>query len=98
VEPTEHKEFPMFKTNFSTRKYRCPECGSESVYKSHRRGILERMVLGLTKMRPYRCRECYERFYGKDYDLTTKLSTPERHAEPTGQQAGLNTLTAQPRS
>jgi|HubBroStandDraft_4_1064222.scaffolds.fasta_scaffold12158_5 predicted Zn-ribbon and HTH transcriptional regulator len=85
--------------HLSNLKSRCPECGSDSIYKSHRRGLFERMVLGLTKMRPYRCRECYERFYAKEYDLASKPSMSPRHADATGQQTGgLNTLTAQPRS
>ena len=90
----------MFRPNYlSNLKSRCPECGSDSIYKSHRRGFLERMVLGLTKMRPYRCRECYERFYAKEYDLAGKAAMSRRHADETHQQTGgLETLTAQPRS
>jgi len=93
----------MFRANrLSNLKSRCPECGSDSIYKSHRRGLLERVVLGLTKMRPYRCRECYERFYakeGKEYDLASKSSMSRRPAEAAAQQTGgLSTLTAQPRS
>jgi hypothetical protein len=57
------------------------------------------MVLGLTKMRPYRCRECYERFYAKEYDLAGKAAMSRRHADETHPQTGgLETLTAQPRS
>ena len=38
----------------------CPSCGSDHIKRSRRRP-LERILFGL--IIPYRCRDCYERFY-----------------------------------
>jgi hypothetical protein len=43
--------------------FRCPVCGSAAVRRSHRRGIWERFVLRCFWLRPFRCVDCYERFY-----------------------------------
>lgn len=40
----------------------CPLCGSRRVRDSYRRGIID-TVLKALKVRPYRCGDCYERFY-----------------------------------
>jgi uncharacterized protein with PIN domain len=89
----------MFKTKFSESKSRCPQCRSDSIYKSHRRGFLERIVLRLTNMRPYRCRECYERFYAKERgEMVSKAAGGRGMEEVAGGHAGgINALTTQPR-
>ncbi len=42
---------------------RCPHCDGKLVRRSHRVGMLERIILRIFFLRPYRCRECYRRFY-----------------------------------
>lgn len=42
---------------------KCPHCSGTLVRKSHRAGLLERTLLRVFFLRPYRCRECYRRFY-----------------------------------
>jgi hypothetical protein len=42
----------------------CPHCRSMEVFRSHRRGTLERYVLRAIGMRAYRCVTCDSRFYG----------------------------------
>jgi DNA-directed RNA polymerase subunit RPC12/RpoP len=43
----------------------CPRCGSERLHRSHRDGALERYVLRLVGVRPYRCESCNERFLSR---------------------------------
>jgi len=42
----------------------CRSCGSKSVSRSKRRGIVERVLFRLLPIRPYRCNDCDSRFYG----------------------------------
>ncbi len=42
----------------------CPLCGSETVLRSHRRGLLEFLILPILMLRPYRCRQCSARHFG----------------------------------
>ena len=41
----------------------CPHCGSSEVYRSHRRGAVERYLLPIIGVRPVRCVNCDARFY-----------------------------------
>ena len=41
----------------------CPCCGSRRLSRSHRHGLVERYVLSVLRMRPYRCDVCDSRFY-----------------------------------
>ena len=45
-----------------SRKRTCPKCHSTNVRPSHRRNFLERAILPLLRLRPYRCEDCDERF------------------------------------
>jgi hypothetical protein len=40
----------------------CPHCFNEECRRSHRRGARD-FLLGLTGLRPWRCRECSTRFF-----------------------------------
>ena len=42
----------------------CPRCKSERVRLSRRRGLFERLILRVILMRPYRCQDCANRYYG----------------------------------
>jgi hypothetical protein len=44
------------------KAYICPHCGSDIVRRSHRRGLVDR-ILQIVRIRPYRCQECYNRFF-----------------------------------
>ena len=44
------------------REKRCPSCGSPNVHRSHKRGFVERVILPLLHLRPYRCEDCDARF------------------------------------
>jgi hypothetical protein len=44
-------------------KHSCPYCTSVEVFRSHRRGFIERYVLPPFRMRAYRCIKCDTRFY-----------------------------------
>ena len=41
----------------------CPHCGSPEVFRSHRRGTVERYLLRAIGVRPFRCVNCNARFY-----------------------------------
>ena len=41
----------------------CPHCGSDEVYRSRARGIIERHVVRVLRFFPYRCFACDRRFY-----------------------------------
>jgi len=39
----------------------CPLCGCKDVLKSHRRGVVEWIILLPLLLRPFRCRQCSAR-------------------------------------
>jgi len=41
----------------------CPCCGNHVAFYSRRRSFAEKYLLPLALLRPYRCAECFERFY-----------------------------------
>jgi hypothetical protein len=41
----------------------CPNCRSAESSRSHRSGPLEKYILGVLGVRPYRCMNCDVRFY-----------------------------------
>ena len=46
----------------STKRY-CPRCRSIETARSHRRGTVERYLLAVIGVRPFRCLNCDVRFY-----------------------------------
>ena len=41
----------------------CPSCGSEQIHQSRRKGFLEKRILLIVFVRPFRCEECDDRFF-----------------------------------
>src|SRR5277367_4117138 len=41
----------------------CPLCHSERIHQSRRKGMLERLVLAMMFVRPFRCERCDNRFF-----------------------------------
>jgi hypothetical protein len=41
---------------------KCPKCKSSEVYRSHRRGVVEKVVLRVMSKAPYQCKSCKHRF------------------------------------
>jgi hypothetical protein len=41
----------------------CPNCDSARIHQSRRKGIVEKMILTLLFVRPFRCELCDERFF-----------------------------------
>jgi len=41
----------------------CPNCDSARIHISKRKGIVERVILALLFVRPFRCERCDERFF-----------------------------------
>jgi len=48
--------------NRSSRRS-CPACGGHHVRRSRRNGLVERVLLRVVFIRPYRCLLCDKRFY-----------------------------------
>jgi ribosomal protein L37AE/L43A len=46
-------------------KHSCPSCGSESVRRSYRVGLIEKIFYRLIGLRPYRCTACETRFFDR---------------------------------
>jgi hypothetical protein len=44
-------------------KRTCPNCKSQDIIRSHRRGFIEEYLLPSFRVRAYRCIECDTRFY-----------------------------------
>ena len=43
----------------------CPHCNSSEVFRSHRRGAVERYLLRAIGVRPFRCANCDARFLSR---------------------------------
>ena len=43
--------------------FQCPQCQSQSITRSKRRGWVESVVFALIQVRPYRCMSCDWRFF-----------------------------------
>ena len=41
----------------------CPCCGNHVAFYSRRRNFAEKLILPIALLRPYRCAECFERYY-----------------------------------
>jgi predicted Zn-ribbon and HTH transcriptional regulator len=41
----------------------CPVCHSERIHQSRRKGVLEKIVLAVMFVRPFRCERCDARFF-----------------------------------
>jgi hypothetical protein len=41
----------------------CPQCTSERIHQSRRKGIIERRILAVIFVRPFRCERCELRFF-----------------------------------
>ena len=54
----------------------CPFCGSRRIRRSHRRALLERISSRFLRRRPFRCVDCYERFYSPEQTDPPRLRPP----------------------
>ncbi len=59
----------------------CPTCQSGRIHQSRRKGILERGILAVIFVRPFRCERCDSRFYRWSMS-----------ANPNSSRAGKNVL------
>ena len=41
----------------------CPRCGGSEVFYSRHRSFSEKYLLPVAFLRPYRCADCFERYY-----------------------------------
>ena len=59
------------------RRHSCPSCGSESVRRSYRVGLVEKLFYRLIGLRPYRCTTCEARFFDRGAARGRKESSRE---------------------
>jgi len=45
----------------------CPNCESARIHQSRRKGIVERVILALLFVRPFRCERCDQRFFRRSF-------------------------------
>jgi transposase-like protein len=73
-------EIGRFRIQTGEESAHCPSCKSSKLRRTHRTGIVERSLSKIFGLRPYRCKECDERFFR----IKTHRHPPERHlASPT---------------
>ena len=48
---------------FFAKSADCPRCGSASIRRSRRKGLLEFLLHHLLRIAPYRCKDCDARFF-----------------------------------
>jgi hypothetical protein len=53
----------MYEAPKLTRILICPNCGGKEVRRSRRKGLGEAILHLVLFVSPFRCRECYERFF-----------------------------------
>jgi uncharacterized protein with PIN domain len=79
------------------RMHRCPQCRSERTRRSKRKGFVERGLLTLLSLRPFRCADCGHRFFRgqmirSHFDVTDaesfKLRNRNRSYEDCYQELG----------
>ncbi len=73
-----------------TADLRCPSCGSRRIRKSRRRAFLERFSSRFLNRRPFRCMDCYERFYSPEQTDASRprplvTAEPPRRNSPQAQ-------------
>ncbi len=61
-------------------KQTCPQCASPDVSRRHRR-LWQRIILGLTQIRPYRCDSCGHKFYASRRPHKRRKALTQSEAE-----------------
>jgi transposase-like protein len=51
-----------FRLGMMGRGAHCPSCSSSKIHRSRRNGLVERSLLKVLAVHPYRCEECDERY------------------------------------
>ena len=52
----------------------CPQCQSGRIHRSRRKGIMERQILTMIFVRPFRCEKCDCRFFR--WSFSTNRNAP----------------------
>jgi predicted Zn-ribbon and HTH transcriptional regulator len=55
----------------------CPLCHSKRIHRSKRKGLIERVILAIIFIRPFRCERCDYRFFRRSLSAN---SNPARRA------------------
>jgi hypothetical protein len=76
--------------NVGTTNRSCPNCAGSDLRRSHRRNVLERYILRMIGLHPYRCTDCDERFYARSRgrgsnQLLSKVSWSRANAREESQ-------------
>ena len=58
----------------------CPNCNSARVHLSRRKGLLEKGVLTMIFIRPFRCEKCDDRFFRWCFSTNPNASPSDKRA------------------
>src|SRR4029077_14508918 len=61
-----------------THHGRCPDCGSELLHRSRRKGLVESVLYHVLFIGPYRCNECFERHFRFRSAKDMHAASPQR--------------------
>jgi hypothetical protein len=76
-------KIPRFGLRMMGHSTHCPNCSGTRAHWSRRKGMFEKTLLRVLAVRPYRCEDCDERYFGVGL-----------HRDPTGQPGTLRSDTA----
>jgi hypothetical protein len=60
----------------------CPHCQRKAIRRSKRRGMFDVTVLSVIPMRPFRCEDCDQRFYGFVWPTDTTVIAGHARLRP----------------
>ena len=58
----------------------CPNCESARIHLSRRKGFLEKGILAMIFIRPFRCEECDDRFFRWCFSTNFNASPSDKRA------------------
>jgi len=51
----------MFRIQYFSSQYQCPDCGGSDAYRSRNRTFVEKYILPVLLLQPARCASCFRR-------------------------------------
>ena len=58
----------------------CPSCRGERIHQSRRNGFLEKVILAMIFVRPFRCEKCDDRFFRGSFSTNPNASPSDKRA------------------
>jgi ribosomal protein L37AE/L43A len=70
----------MSKHTIQNQYPKCPYCGSNDLYRTGRKGLMEWFLHYVLARNPYRCKSCYERFFHRRFAHRPNEQLHHHHA------------------